>query len=449
MDLFGTAGIRGPVADTVTPALALRVGRAAGVEGEEFVIGRDGRTSGEGLTDALAAGVLSVGAPVRRLGVVPTPALAFASRGRRGAMVTASHNPPSDNGIKLFADGVEYDREQESALEERLDAGVESADWNDWGRGESASALPAYRRAVADYAADHGADPDGLAVAVDCGTGTAALATPAVLTDLGARVHALNATVDGRFPARDSKPTVASLSDLRADVAEADVAVGFGHDGDGDRIVVVDADGAVIHEDTVLAVLAHQYVSRSEVADPVVVTTPNASGRIDQRVSAAGGRVERVRLGALHEGIAHVRATAGPETRVVFAAEPWKHLHPDFGGWIDAIASAAVLTRLVAAQGLETLLEPVAERPYRKVSVTCPDARKDAAMRELESTLPEAYPGASVDRRHGLRLDRPGGGWLLVRPSGTEPKLRIYAESDDVGTLVTDVRALVDSAIEP
>ena len=448
MDLFGTAGIRGPVTDTVTPALALRVGAAAGADGGEFAIGRDGRTSSEGLADALAAGLIGAGAAVRRVGVVPTPALAFASRGRRGAMITASHNPPGDNGIKLFADGVEYDRERESALEARIDADPDIADWPDWGGGESAAVLRDYRRAVFDYAAGHGADPDGLAVAVDCGTGTAGLATPEILTTLGARVHALNANVDGHFPARDSKPTAASLTDLRAYVAESDAAMGLGHDGDGDRLVVVDDAGAVVHEDTILAVLAHHYVRRSDAEDPVVVTTPNASGRIDERVESAGGRVERVRLGALHEGIADVRSSAGPETAVVFAAEPWKHLHPAFGGWIDAVASAAVLTRLVAADGLDALVGPVTARPYRKVSVDCPDARKEAAMGALDSTLPDAFPDASVDRRHGIRLDLGGGDWVLVRPSGTEPKLRIYAESDDVEKLVSAVSALVESAVE-
>jgi len=108
MSLFGTAGIRGPVED-VSPSLALAVGQAAGDPGETFVVGRDGRETGPALAAAMEAGLESAGADVRRLGQVPTPTLAFASRGRRGVMLTASHNPPTDNGIKLFADGVEYD----------------------------------------------------------------------------------------------------------------------------------------------------------------------------------------------------------------------------------------------------------------------------------------------------------------------------------------------------
>jgi phosphomannomutase len=177
----------------------------------------------------------------------------------------------------------------------------------------------------------------------------------------------------------------------------------------------------------------------------VVVTTPNASGRIDERVRDAGGRVERVRLGALHEGIAAARADGGA---VVFAAEPWKHIHPAHGGWIDGIASAAVLTRLVAAEGLDGLREPITERPYRKVSIPCPDDRKVDAMDRLETTLPDSYPDASVDTEYGVRLEFEDASWTLVRPSGTEPYIRVYAEADDVDAFVEAVSTVVEAAID-
>jgi phosphomannomutase len=175
------------------------------------------------------------------------------------------------------------------------------------------------------------------------------------------------------------------------------------------------------------------------------VTTPNASARIDERVEAAGGRVERVRLGALHEGIADARDAGGD---VVFAAEPWKHVHTQFGGWIDGVTSAAVLSRLAAdAGGLAPLREPVTERPYRKVSVECPDDRKDAVMDALETELPDAFPEADVDTEYGVRLEFPDASWILVRPSGTEPYVRVYAESDDVDELVESAAAVVREAV--
>ncbi|MFB6255915.1 MAG: phosphomannomutase [Haloplanus sp.] len=454
MDLFGTAGIRGDVRTAVTPELAVAVGRAVArnAAGEAssprdaaVVVGRDGRTTGGALAAAVEAGVRSGGASVRRLGVVPTPALAFASRGRHGVMLTASHNPPGDNGIKCFVDGVEYGRTAEKAVERRVDADARPAEWDAWGGRRDESVLDAYRDAVVDYARGFGAPLDGLAVAVDCGNGTGALATPAALRELGGSVETLEGNVDGHFPGRESKPTPESLTALRRFVADGDAALGVGHDGDADRIVIVEGDGNVVHEDTVLAILAERYVRASDAADPVVVTTPNASARIDERVAAAGGRTERVRLGALHEGVARVRDGEGT---VAFAAEPWKHLHPAFGGWIDAVVSAAVFARHVASEGLDGLRAPVTERPYRKVSVACPDNAKAGTMERLTTTLPEAFPNASVDTDHGVRLERPDGSWLLVRPSGTEPYVRLYAESEDVDDLVATAREVIERAVE-
>ncbi|MGB9988074.1 phosphopentomutase/phosphoglucosamine mutase [Salarchaeum japonicum] len=444
MELFGTAGIRGSSTDRVTPELALAVGRAAGVDAEEFVLGRDGRETGGALADAMAAGLRSAGADVRRVGVVPTPALAFASRGRRGVMLTASHNPPQDNGIKLFDDGTEYDAGQESTIEDRVAADDPPAVWDAWGDAENADVLDEYRTAVAAYAREFGASLDGLKVVVDCGNGMGSVATPHVLESLGAEVVALNANVDGHFPGRPSKPTPETLGDFTNFVANADCAFGVAHDGDADRIVIVDASSEVVHEDTVLAVLAERYTRASGALDPVVVTTPNASARIDERVRAAGGRVERVRLGALHEGIASAEAAGGD---VVYAAEPWKHIHPGFGGWIDGVASAAVLSRLVAAEGLDALRAPVTERPYRKVSVDCPDERKAAVMDALETEIPAAFPDADIDTEYGVRAEFSDGSWTLVRPSGTEPYVRVYAEADDVDALVDDVAELVEGAV--
>jgi len=458
MELFGTAGIRGSVRERVTPELALSVGRAVGAGVVEdaatdadgsglsptVVVARDGRTTGEALAAAVEAGVESAGADVRRAGVLPTPALAYASRGRYGVMLTASHNPPTDNGIKVFVDGQEYDRERESAVESRVADDAPPVAWDRWGGSEAVTPLSEYRRAVVEYARGYGEPADGLEIAVDCGTGTGALGTPQVLRELGARVVTLNGQVDGHFPGRESKPTPETLGDLRRFLSETSFDLGIAHDGDADRIVVLDGEGAVVHEDTVVAILAERFVRAADAPDPVVVTTPNASGRIDERVVAAGGRVERVRLGALHEGIAAARAGGGD---VVFAAEPWKHIHPAHGGWIDGAASAAVLTRLVAAEGLDGLRAPVAERPYRKVSVECPDDRKTDAMTHLASSLPAAFPDAGVDTEYGVRAEFTDGSWTLVRPSGTEPYIRVYAEADDVDALVDEVAEVVADAV--
>jgi phosphomannomutase len=319
-------------------------------------------------------------------------------------MLTASHNPPTDNGIKLFADGTEYDREAEREIERLVEEGPPQAPHDEWGTVERIDPLETYRERVAAYAEQFGAPLDGLQIAVDCGTGMAGLATPQILTPLGGDVRALNANVDGKFPARESKPTAETLTDLREFVADGETMLGIGHDGDADRIVIVDGEGEVVHEDTILAILAAHYTAESDAADPVVVTTPNASGRIDERVEAAGGRVERIHLGSLHVGIADARANGTDETEVVFAAEPWKHIHTAFGGWIDGVASAAVLTRLFAEQSVADRRAVISERPYEKVSVECPDDAKAETMARLESSLPETFPEADVSTEYGVRL---------------------------------------------
>ncbi|MFD1689130.1 phosphomannomutase [Halolamina salifodinae] len=471
MDLFGTAGIRGDARETVTPSLALRVGQAAAADAREeaedgdveFVVARDGRETGQALVDAMASGLASAGADVVEVGQAPTPALAYASQGRYGVAITASHNPPEDNGIKLFVDGEEYGGESEARIEGRIADGVKPTVWDEWGDRESASVLQNYRDAVVEYAEQFGgpesrsdsvanqnasrsgdADLDGLRVVVDCGNGMASLATPQVLRELGAHVVTLNGNVDGHFPGRGSKPTGDTLGDCIRFLQDGDFDLGIAHDGDADRIVVLTGDGEVVHEDTVLAMLAEEYVSAADSEDPAIVTTPNASARIDERVRAAGGRVERVALGYLHDGIADAREGGAD---VAFAAEPWKHVHTRFGGWIDGVASAAVLARLAAEISLSERRQPIRERPYRKVSVPCPDDAKVDAMARLTETLPERFPEASVDDEYGVRLELPDASWTLVRPSGTEPYLRIYAESDDVETLSAAAKTVVEDAI--
>lgn len=453
MDLFGTAGIRGNATERVTPELALAVGRAAGAEAKTdndstaFVIARDGRETGPALLAALEAGLESAGVAVHRAGTLPTPALAFASRGRHGVMVTASHNPPTDNGLKLFVDGQEYGDEAEARIESRVESGEDPAPWDEWHSEERLEPLAEYRNTVAEYARSDGKPLDGTSIVVDCGNGMASRATPQVLGALGAEVTALNANVDGHFPARGSKPTPETLSDLRTFLADSDDALGIAHDGDADRVVFLDSSGEIVHEDTVVAVLAEHYTRASDAVDPVVVTTPNASSRIDERVESAGGRIERVRLGALHEGINAAQAAGGTDTDVVFAAEPWKHIHPALGPWIDGVTSAAVFARLVAESGFDALREPVRELPYRKVSVDCPDNRKDEVMNRLTTTLPDEFSDGESSTEHDIRIELDEG-WVLVRPSGTEPKVRVYAESETVDALAERGVSVVESAVE-
>ena len=442
MGLFGTAGVRGPVTDRLTPDLAVRFGQAVASElrvpDQVVSVARDGRTSGPGLEEAVTAGLLAGGVTVRRLGVVTTPLLAFASRMGVGVMVTASHNPPGDNGLKLFIDGQEADRDVERVVEAAVANPSAPARWDRWAAPVSASVQRSYLRTIDRYTASFGAVPDGLSVCLDAGTGTGAMTTASALRAAGAEVAVLNGQVDGHFPARPSKPTAQTLQTLSGVLGAGSFDLGIAHDGDADRVVFLDSAGEVIHEDTVTAVIATALIETADTEDPIVITTPNASTRIDAAVAAAGGQTVRVGLGDLQAGLAeHGDA-------VVFAAEPWKHIHPGLGGWIDGTASAVVFTRLLASSGLERLVDPIDEQPYRKLSIDCPDARKRPVMQALATAIPQLYPEATIERDHGLRMTLPDDGWALLRPSGTEPKFRIYAESQSVDALVEPLIAVVE-----
>lgn len=434
MDLFGTAGIRGEVQSWMTPSLALSVGKAASQLHDEFVLGWDGRETSRGLAAAVESGLLSGGASVVRIGQVPTPTLAFASRNRHGIMITASHNPPHDNGIKLFVNGMEYDTTNEALIDSAVHTDLAIADWDRWGSSTSHEILESYQNAIVDYVTQLGEWDDlrEVSVVVDCGNGMAAKGTPQVLRRLGASVITLNANIDGHFPGRQSKPTPESLHDIQGFMRDGSYSFGIAHDGDADRIVILDETGTIVHEDTILAILAEFYVKRHTGTTPVVITTPNASARIDDRVEHQGGQITRVPLGGLHEGFQQSRQ----DETIVFAAEPWKHIHPPLGDWIDGIVSAGLLTCLIGTHGLDTLREPIDELPYRKVSVDCPEDLKDSVMERLQTDLPEFFSDATSDDEHGIRLSFQDKSWILVRPSGTEPVIRIYIESSQVDPLL-------------
>lgn len=444
---FGTAGIRGDVTATMTPKSAVAVGRAIAEMADTIVVGRDGRTSSPALARAVGAGVLSGGAKLLHVGMVPTPALAWASKDRIGVMITASHNPASDNGIKLFNDGEEFDEQEEDLVESTVAKQPAPVEWNQWHECRRQDVLETYRRAVSTYLSSFGEDPDDLVVGIDCGNGMGGLVTPKLLRDMGATVKAFNASPDGHFPARSSKPTARSLKVFSETIACSEIDIGLAHDGDADRLVVLDKQGTIVHEDTILAIIAHHFVDGSDDPEPIVITTPNASTRIDDRVNAAGGSVERTKLGGLHEGIAN--ATANTQNTVVFAAEPWKHIHPQLGGWIDGIASAGLIVRLAAAAGgLARLRDPIREQPYRKMSFPCPDNHKADVLKGLTKSLPVAYPNASVDTSHGLRLSWADGSWTLLRPSGTEAKFRIYFEAPELEPRLGEIVSIVEEHIE-
>lgn len=443
---FGTSGIRGSVQEVVRPEAVIPLCRAVGAEADEVALARDGRLSGPALIRAASAGLVSGGADVDCLGVTPTPELAFASTDRWGIIITASHNPPSDNGIKVFRDGEEIDRETERRLEEAATANLPPVRWDRWGRIRHASVRDQYLDAVTSLAQPSRTPETEVKVALDCGNGTAGVIAPTALQRLGATVQVLHGTVDGRFPSRPSKPTAETVVPLRNEVKAKGFDAGFAFDGDADRLLVVGSDGEVVHEDVILAILSRRAISAVEAENPVVVVTVNVSSVVETVVERAGGRLERADIGSLHSVVKDLK-DAG-ET-VVFAGEPWKHVFPSHGRWMDAIASASVITgELLAGTTLSALQDGIPAPAIRKRSFPCPESEKADAIDRSRSAITEGLGLSVIPYDTGFRATWEQDGWLLIRPSGTEPKLRLYLEHPDSAQKLQDISLLIEQAIE-
>ncbi|WP_297073413.1 phosphoglucosamine mutase [Thermococcus sp.] len=422
MKLFGTAGIRGRLWEKVTPELAMKVGMAIGTYRDgKAVVARDGRTSSVMLKNALVSGLLASGMEVLDADLIPTPALAWATRehGDAGVMITASHNPPTDNGIKVFnGDGTEFYVGQERELEGIIFSGkFRRAEWNEIKTVKPLDVVDDYIGAVLDFVSHE----TSLRVLYDGANGSGNVLAPYLLREMGAKVISINAHVDGHFPGRKPEPRYENIAYLGKLVRELGVDLAIAQDGDADRIAVFDEKGNYVDEDTVIALFAKHYVE--ENGGGVVVTSINTGSRIDEVVEKAGGKVVRVPLGQPHDGIKRYKA--------IFAGEPWKLVHPKFGNWIDSFVTMALLIKMIDENGpLSKLASKIPVYYLRKDNVPCPDEFKAKVVENARKKLEEALGGEikEVLTISGFRFNLRDGSWVLVRPSGTEPKVRVVVE---------------------
>jgi phosphoglucosamine mutase len=454
--VFGTSGVRGPVGETVTADLALAVGRAVGAETDRVVVGRDARESGRFLADAVAAGLAECGADVIDCGRVATPTLARAAGPRdadAGVMVTASHNPAPDNGLKLWtAAGRAFGAERRRRVAERVEReGFEPAAWDATGgrerwRGASAHHRRALVDAVAGWTdateagdgdARDAAPLEGLSVVVDAGNGVGG-PTAAALVDLGASVETLNADPDGRFPGRPSEPTAENCGALRSRVADA-ADLGIAHDGDADRTAAVDATGRFVPGDELLALFGRASASAGET----VVAPVNTSLAAADALADAGIALERTPVGDAHV------AERAVETGAAFGGEP-------SGAWIwpaespcpDGPLAAVRLAALVASEGPLADLLPEAGTTLHRASVPVERRAEAVAAVAERAGARAAADGWTVERTDGVRVETDRG-WLLVRASGTEPVVRLTAEGRrvaDADDLLATARDLLATA---
>jgi len=426
---FGSSGIRGLGNIDVTSELALHVGMILGEIYGSTIVGRDPRVTGPMLVQALTAGVLSSGAPAIDAGLVSTPTLA---RGARefacGAVVTASHNPAPYNGIKLWnPDGMAFDEDQQREIEEALDrASLAVPSWDHVGMVSSRPDL--VEQHVEAILKDLGTAK--LRVVVDCACGATSTITPFLLRQMGCDVIAINAQADGHFPGRDPEPLEENLAVLSSTVRAVRADLGIAHDGDGDRMVAVDREGRFVGGDTLLALFA-----REEVRHGLVVPV-DASMVLDDLLPKA--TIWRTRVGD------------------VYVAAELKRRGADFGGepsgtWIfpkatlcpDGVYAAARLVTMVAARPLDMMVQEIPRYPVLRGSVVYDPSKRKTIESRLDAALRAL--GGHVSTVDGWRLQF-NDGWSLVRFSGTEPKIRLTAESRDATRANEIYSAVLSSA---
>jgi phosphomannomutase/phosphoglucomutase len=443
--IFGTNGVRGVIGKDMTPDLVMRIGKALGTMRKgRIAVGRDTRTSGEALAAAVSAGLMATGCEVVDCGVLPTPALQYLIMEHfdGGAMITASHNPPEYNGVKVIEpDGTEMGDEETLKLEEILFSGAfDEVSWEEVGGKKDA---PDLKEEYIDAIVSHfppgiGA---GLTVVVDPGSGPAADTTPAILSRLGCTVHTINAQKDGRFPGRLPEPSPEGLAPLAELVVETGAAFGVAHDGDADRAVFVDDQGRYVEENREFA-LVGSYVCRKTKGR---VVTPVSTSLIAEEIAAMHGcTVEYTPVGSIYVA-RRMRELLGEGKEVAFGGEGNGGLiYPDHQFCRDGGMTAATMAGLLQAEGksLSALLDALPTYHIIKEKV------KTQAAAAVVAALKKRYAGEKIDCRDGIRINRPGS-WALVRPSGTEPMMRVVVEArsmEDGEGFFREIMAVVRAA---
>ncbi|HEV2449214.1 MAG TPA: phosphoglucosamine mutase [Thermoplasmata archaeon] len=430
LSLFGTDGIRGVVGELYTPQFVADIGSAfatfLGGRGD-VLIGWDFRFTSPGIVHLLAGTLQMHGLDPVELGPMPTPCLQFNVRewgARAGLMVTASHNPVEFNGIKFCAaKGLEQPPEVEREIE-RIYRSREFAPvvWNRSGAIRTDElGLARYCKSIAAHVDRPSIQARAPRVVLDCGNGTSLVSSPPLFRELGASLVTLNANPDGAFPGRPSEPSDENLTDLKKTVPQVGASLGVAHDGDSDRVSFVDETGRYIPGEVTLALFARYMLARHPGA--TIVTSVTSSSCVADVVAADGGRLVVTRSGSLPVAIG-VEQENG-----IFGGEENGHYYwPEHQNAPDGPMSSAVMLELLAHSD-RPLSAWIAELPKYtvvKLKVPTPHDLKalvvESARRELGA---DAERLVTIDGVKAFFSD----GWILVRPSGTEPLVRVFAEA--------------------
>ncbi|MGP8012276.1 MAG: phosphoglucosamine mutase [Halobacteriota archaeon] len=421
MRLFGTNGVRGIVNQDLTSELALRLAMSLGTLTRGTVaVGQDTRVSGNMLSHAAIAGLLATGCKAINLGIAPTPAVQYFVRDNAdaGIVITASHNPREYNGLKLIAgDGTEFGIEGELAVEDVYFKGsLKLADWRETGELSDTNVIPAYMESIMGKVNASDIKKRGFVVAVDTGCGAGSIVTPFLLSKLNCKVTTINAQIDGTFPSRNPEPTEDVLTDLGKIVISNGADLGVAHDGDADRAVFIDEGGNFVNEDVLLAIIVKHVLSKK--VGPVV-TPVSSSQRIVEVAEAAGGHVIWTPVGSIYVArmMMQVNAVIGGEGNggIIF---------PEHQYCRDGAMTVAKVLEIMTERRkkISELVKEIPKRYMDKTKVTCRD--RDATMQQIRSSVE-----GNIDTTDGVKIWYDDG-WLLIRPSGTEPIIRIFVEAE-------------------
>jgi phosphomannomutase/phosphoglucomutase len=425
--LFGTNGVRGIVNKELTSELVLKLSMATGTyfKGADLAVGCDGRLSSPLFQDIVCSGLASVGCQVWNLGMITTPALQFLTKdwGLKGSvMVTASHNPPKYNGIKVMGNqGVELPHEEELKIEKiYFGSKWKLSEWDAMKQPISvAERFSGYINSVIENAGGvprHGS----LKVLVDAANGVSVLATPLIVERLRGRVSIVNGKIDGNFPGRLPEPTPQNLRDTSKILPSLHADFGVAHDGDGDRALFLDEHGAVCWGDQTFALIVRDFLQHDSGGK--IVTPISSSQMIEEIAEKYGGEIVYTPVGSVYVSNLMLKIKAklgGEENGGIFYAP---HVAARDGG-----ITTAMIYRIVL-EARKPISKLVAELPNYfivKDKISCPDSIKAAVTEELRN-LPRKGKVLDID---GIKVWVPPKSWILIRPSGTEPIFRIMAEA--------------------
>ncbi|MFQ6068500.1 MAG: phosphoglucosamine mutase [Candidatus Bathyarchaeia archaeon] len=439
--LFGTSGMRGKANTVISPQLVLQVGQAlvTYTGAKTILTAMDTRTTSPMLQHALAAGITACGATVLHQSIIPTPVLAYLTREMNvdaGVMITASHNPPEYNGIKLYnPDTTAFSQAQQDQIEKIIARQqFKLAPWQNLGKVTSINEAYRYVEIVKNNVNLKGP----WKIILDPGNGATCQLAPQIFRELNCRVITINSQVDGYFPGRSAEPTEESLKPLCNMVKKLKADLGIAYDGDGDRMVTIDEKGCITPLDQTFAAYAAYIIKKQK--NKTIVTHVEASMCIEKMIEADGGKVIRTKVGDVNitEAIKQHKATFGGEP-----CGAW--IHPEYHFCPDGILSSVLLLQTLEEtnQNLSNFVSKAPQYPLLRQNVACPNSIKHAVMKKVCKTLLAVFPNIKEQSKvDGFRLALKQG-WLLVRPSGTEPLMRITVEAETRKTASTVMKKTV------